>query len=73
MPSYRFYKIGGGNHIVAPGEDHDFDCDAPALAHAKALANGYSIEVWRGSQFVAQVPAETKSPRVEGVAGTHKG
>jgi PAS domain-containing protein len=36
-------------------------CDAPALSHAKGLANGYTVDVWRGSRFVGHVPSDTES------------
>jgi len=55
MPVYDFYKLSSGMHVVAFRGDRDFDCDAPAIAHAKALANGHAIGVWQGPRFVANV------------------
>ena len=57
MSSYRFYKIGLGNHIVSPGQDHDFDGDEQALELAKTLANWCAIGVWEGQRFVGNVAA----------------
>jgi hypothetical protein len=61
MASYRFYKIAG-NHIIAPGVDRDFDGDGLALDHAESLANGYAIDVWQGSRFIANVPMVNSAP-----------
>jgi hypothetical protein len=60
MLSYCFYKIGAGNHIVAPGQDRDFEGDPSALEHAGALANGHAIDVWTGMRFVGHAPAESR-------------
>jgi hypothetical protein len=61
MSCYRFYKIGLGNHIVAPGEDRDFEGDATALEHARLLANGYAIDVWIGTRFVGHAAAAAEN------------
>jgi hypothetical protein len=60
MAIYRFYRIGAGNHIVAPGENQEFDGDPPALEHAEALVHGCTIDVWLGHRFVGYVAAENK-------------
>jgi hypothetical protein len=66
MPNYRFYRIAAGNHIVAPGENRDFDGDPPALEHAEALVHGCTIDVWLGHRHVGHVTAQNK--RETGVA-----
>jgi hypothetical protein len=68
MPVYGFYKLSSGKRIVAARADRDFDCDAPAVAHARRLANGHAIGVWQGPRFVANVEsndscANDKPPR----------
>lgn len=65
MPSYRFYKLTSGKRIAAPGEDHDFNDDLLAFAHAKALANGHAIGVWQGPRFVANVESDDLGVRGE--------
>ena len=50
--------------VAAPADDHEFDVDIPALAHAKTLANGHAIGVWRGARFVANV--ESNDSKIEG-------
>lgn len=61
MPNYRFYKLNMEKRVAAPGEDHEFDGDLPALEHAKRLANGHAISVWDGTRLVADV--ESDSPQ----------
>jgi hypothetical protein len=58
MPVYGFYKLSSGKRIVAAKDDRDFDCDAPAIAHARRLANGHAIGVWQGPRFVANVESD---------------
>ena len=55
MPTYEFFRLTSGKRIAAPGEEHDFDDDLPALEYAKGLANGHAIGVWQGARFVVYV------------------
>jgi hypothetical protein len=59
MPHYRVYVVDEHSQLTAAVNVACTDDDA-AIEHAKRLADGYEVEVWR---LVAQVKLDNRSHR----------
>ena len=58
MPEYRAYLVGPDDHILQCFELVCAD-DEAAKDRAKALANGYDIELWQEARKIAIIPSAT--------------
>jgi hypothetical protein len=50
--AYRAYKIDNDGHIIGRVDLH-CDDDETAKQHARALVDGYDIELWDGGRKIA--------------------
>jgi hypothetical protein len=53
MPHYRIYSLTKDGHIQSPPVTVDCDGDHAAIARAKALLDGFDLEVWEERRRVA--------------------
>jgi hypothetical protein len=53
MYHYRIYAVTEDGHVKFMPVTIDCDDDQKAIAHAKAIQNGSTLEVWEGKRRVA--------------------
>jgi hypothetical protein len=52
MREYRFYTLGGDDHVARPPDIVECQDDQEAIAKALYLFDGAPIEIWDGERLV---------------------
>ena len=60
MPSYRIYTLSKDDHVRAPPQVIDCADDSAAVATAKQLLDGQSIEVWNDARLVKRLEPKAR-------------
>jgi hypothetical protein len=57
MPAYRLFRLRDPDRIAGSSAILQCESDAEVIAKAKAMLDGFDIEIWDDARMVARLPA----------------